>query len=161
MSELYSKDNYSFRNNPENVTRTENYSQVCVFEIPDPVIKDLELDTNDSEDIKSLLEAIVLDDLGTRFKYLEIFNNKPIWCRGNHRQDHNGSYILFAIHKDDMEKFAQARFKYNLSWLEDRTSLNNNYYDRNYYPERVLSYRTWCGDISPEMVDKVKARYTE
>lgn len=159
--EIETKDIYSFRNHPENQERSKDYSQVCVFEIVNPTIKELELDVYDKEDVEDILNAIVMDELKTRFKFLEVFSESPIWCSGGHKQDHKGSYILFAIHNDDIEYFAQARFKYNLSWLEDRTSKNNDYYSRNYYPERVLAYRTWCGDISDEMVEKVKERYSK
>lgn len=157
--EISTSDVYTFRNHPENVKRTKDYSQVCVFEVPNNIIDELELDVNDIEDVTSLLDQIVTQELKARFKYLEAFNDKPTWCRGGHLQDFNSSYILFAIHKDDMDYFAQHRFDYNLSWLEDRTSKNNQYYDRKYYPERVLAYRTWCGDVSDEMVQKVRERH--
>ncbi len=160
MSSNELKDDYSFRNVFGNIVRTEDFSQVCVFEIP------TQLEYVSDEEFQEFIEEIVGIDLDTRFQFLEVFRNIPntnvcSCCQDKAKDDSTHSHIhpniLFAIHNDDMKAFATKKHKLQLPirWLEDNTSLNNGYYQKNFYPERVLGYRTWCGDVKPEMVQSI------
>lgn len=86
-------------------------------------------------------EKFILDELGTRVEYLEEVvtypdmddNGQPVEGTGG-RND-----LFFAVHKEDIAKFAVPRLAYGMRWIED--VYGNGHGDL--YPLRISHYRTW------------------
>lgn len=114
----------------ENVKLQEGFSQVCVW-------RDVVLGGDTVENFVAWFMAT----FNTRIQFLEEIKTnpdvdelgKPIPGTGG-RND-----IFFAVHNDDIGKFAVPRLSYGISWIED-LYLNGYAY---LYPERVANYRTW------------------
>lgn len=113
----------------ENVERNEGYSQVCVW--PGTTLGDAQ----EQEFVKFFQE-----ELGTRIQFLEVVLTFPdvkdcVVVEGTGGR----SDIFFAVHNEDIGKFAVPRLQYGMRWIED-VYLNGNGV---LYPERIASYRTW------------------
>ena len=120
----------------ENVIRKEEFTQVCIFTgliVEDP----------------KEFEEQVLQRFGTRIQYLETITTKPDLddpLTGG-RLD-----VFFAVHKDDILKFAIPRLELGIRWIEDSLSELNNYSKNPIYPSRVFEYKTWNADSTEEDV---------
>jgi len=115
----------------ENVQRKENYHQVCVVHglvVEDSEIKEFE------EKIEEVLHARI-QFLETIVTGPDLENEKPVKDTGG-RHD-----VFFAVHKDDVVKFAVPRMKFGIRWIEDVLAEWN--YSSPIYPKRVFDYCTW------------------
>lgn len=108
----------------ENVERKDSFRQVAVWE-----------GTIVGSDEIANFEKFILDELGTRVQYLEeikTFPDEGVPGTGG-RND-----VFFAVHDEDVGKFAIPRFQYHMRWIEDVLSYHN--YCSLIYPERVKGY---------------------
>lgn len=105
-----------------NVKRPAEFNQVCVW--PATLV---------GKDAKGF-EAFILRELHTRVKFLEeIVTTEGCGGEGG-RHD-----VFFAVHNDDIGKFAVPRLFYGMRWVED--CIGNGWGE--IWPERVKEYRTW------------------
>jgi hypothetical protein len=120
--------------NKENVERKPGFSQVCVW-----------MGVTEVEDRVEEFEKFFLYTFsGTRIQYLEtILTNPDRTPFGSIVEETGGrSDVFFAVHSEDIAKFAVPRLQYGIRWIED-VYLNGGGY---LYPERVAEYRTWGTD---------------
>lgn len=86
-------------------------------------------------------EKFILEELGTRAKYLKDVLTKP--DLGEHGSPIPGTGsrcdALFAVHEDDVKKFALPRFKYGMRWLDDVFGNGNGHL----YPAWVAELLSW------------------
>jgi len=112
-----------------NPKRDAMFSQVCVW--PGTIVGVGEVD-----DFILWMD----EEFGTRVEYLEEIKTYP--DQDNVGNDIEGTGdrndLFFAVHQDDINKFAIPRLSVGISWVEDM--LNNN---PHLYPERVSEYRSW------------------
>lgn len=121
--------------NPINVIKKKNFNQVVVWEGTTVLSPGIE----DSIRIKEFINFIKTEFKGVRAQYLEEIKTFPDKKNGKLIEGTGGrSDLLFAVHKDDIEKFAVARLAYGMRWIED-VYLNG----ADYYPERIAEYKTW------------------
>ena len=112
----------------ENVVKKENFNQVCVWS-----------NTIVSEGDISQFEKWLQFGFGIRGQFLEDYRTLPDREDGLIVEGTGGRPdILFAIHDEDVSKFALPRLKYGIRWIED--ALDN---DPEIYEERISKYRTW------------------
>jgi len=112
---------------PRTVPRKEHYSQVCVW-------PDTYLDNDDeSQDIRvQLFEDHMDHAFDIRVQFLEEFMTSD---------DPPRFALIFAVHHDDLAKFALPRLSCGIRWVEDATdTLNRGGFN---YPERIREYRSW------------------
>lgn len=88
-------------------------------------------------------EKYIEDEFGIRIQFLEIILTNPdLDESGRAVKDSGGrSDIFFAVHKDDVGKFAVPRLVVGIRWVEDALAPVNN--GRHLYPSRVGDYRNW------------------
>lgn len=82
-------------------------------------------------------------ELGARVQYLEEIYIEPGQAYEPRPADKEKyrCELFFAVHDDDVVKFAIPRLSYGISWVEDVLSeINGAAY---MYPERVKQYKTW------------------
>ena len=117
-----------------NITRNPKFTQVCVW--PGTVVG--------QDDIENFVEFI-WDEFGVRVQYLEEIKTNPDTDQGVEVEGTGGrNDVFFAVHDDDVGKFAVARLIVGIRWLEDVLSpINNN---RDLYPSRVSDYTCWVGE---------------
>lgn len=120
----------------ENVERKENYNQVCIW--PACIVTE----TQDLTEIKKF-EEFMLENFKTRVQYLEEIKTFPdIDSSGNPVPDTgNRNDLLFAVHDQDIPKFAIPRLSVGIRWIEDALASCNN--SQHLYPERVWKYKGW------------------
>jgi len=111
--------------NKTNVERKENFIQVVVW-------PGTELGNETSEGF----EAWILETFNVRAQYLEeiLTNPDPDNPDTGGRND-----LFFAIHNEDIPKFALPKLRIGARWLED-IYLNGGGY---LYPNRVAKYKCW------------------
>lgn len=111
-----------------NVERKDGHSQVCVW--PGCVVG--------ADDVDNFV-AWIKDEFGVRVQYLEEVETLPNDDGPGGRND-----LFFAVHEDDVGKFAVKRLAYGIRWIEDVMSeVNNGDKPCELYPERIGEYRTW------------------
>jgi len=122
-----------------NTKLKEGFSQVCVW--PACVV------VNDNRVISSQekideFEEFMFDQFKVRIQYLEEIKTEPdqdgeksIEGTGN-RND-----LLFAVHNEDIGKFAVPRLMVGIRWIEDVLAIDN--YRSPIYPKRIFKYVTW------------------
>lgn len=101
----------------QNVERKEGFVQVVVWH-----------GTILEESEHSEFEEWVMSTFGVRAQFLE-----SVTTTGG-RVD-----VLFAIHSNDIAKFAVPRFTYGMRWLEDVYGNGTG----GEYPERIAGYMCW------------------
>lgn len=102
-----------------NVQLKEGFLQVCVW--PATVVG--------AEQVQAF-EEFMQTELKARVQYLEeIVTSKK-------RSD-----VFFAVHTEDIPKFALARLAYGMRWLEDVYGNGHG----NLYPQRCADYMCWDG----------------
>lgn len=112
-----------------NIKRKAGFEQVCVW--PGTLV---------GTDKTAEFEAFLLENLGTRVQYLEEVATAPDYENGSPVADTGGrNDVFFAVHNDDIMKFAVPRFQYGMRWLEDVYGNGGG----DLYPERVAQYQTW------------------
>ena len=85
-------------------------------------------------------ENFILEELGTRCKYLEEILTAPDMKNGYPVEDTGGrNDLFFSVHKDDIAKFAVPRLAYGMRWIEDVYGNGGG----DLYPERISEYRSW------------------
>lgn len=85
-------------------TRTREFSQVCVWE---------STLVGEGKKVDEFVEFIA-EEFGTRAVYLEEVVTGPGDAGEGGRND-----VFFAIHNDDVAKFAVPRMAYGIRWIED------------------------------------------
>lgn len=112
-----------------NVERKEGFVQVCVW--PGVVL---------NGKTPADFEAFILKELGTRVQYLEEIKTKPDTDEYGVAVPGTGDRndIFFAVHNDDVMKFAVPRLAYGIRWLEDAIAKING--GNRLYPARVKKY---------------------
>jgi len=115
----------------ENIKRKKDFVQVCVWTAcvvgVDKVDEFVELMSN---------------HFGVRVQYLEEIKTGPDTVDGTIvPETGNRNDLFFAVHKDDINKFAIKRMEVGIRWIEDVLSINN--YRCAIYPERVHDYKSW------------------
>ena len=116
-----------------NVQRNEMYDQVCVW--PGTIVAE-----NEVESFVNFFK-----ELGYRIQYLETIvtgpdtdeDGVPVACTGG-RTD-----IFFAVHKEDVMRFAIPRLRMGIRWIEDVLDNEARTSACSIYPYRVKEYRTW------------------
>lgn len=112
----------------KNVNLEANYKQVCVW--PGTVTEG-----RIPEFIK-----FMNDTFGIRIQYLEEIETNPDVENGVIVEETGGrNDIIFAVHNDDIVKFAVPRLAYGIRWIDDMYLNNNGYL----YPTRVKNYCSW------------------
>lgn len=118
-------------NRNENIERKEKFSQVCVWPatiVGEEKIEDFEKFMKEQFDVKvQYLEEIKTSP--------DMDNDKQIEGTGN-RND-----LLFAVHDEDVGKFAIPRLQAGIRWIED--VLDDHNYRQKIYPSRIFKYKTW------------------
>jgi len=113
----------------ENVQRTEDYKQVCVW--PGVLINN---DVNGFTDFMKQhcnVRVVYLEEIKTA---PDMHNGCPVAGTGG-RND-----VLFAVHNDDVGYFAIPRLTMGVRWVED---VLDNEEDHSIYPAHIKEYRTW------------------
>jgi len=116
-----------------NVQLKNDFKQVCVW--PGTLV---------GSDQIAEFEKFVLEDLGTRVQYLEEVCTFPDFDeRTGQLVEGTGGRndLFFAVHQEDLGKFAVPRFRYGMRWLED---LYGNGHGK-LYPARIVEYMCWDG----------------
>lgn len=123
----------------KNVKRKENFSQVCVW--PATLV----------EGKIAAFEEFFLKEFGTRVQYLEEIKTLPDMEDGRPEIDSGDrNDVFFAVHKDDIGKFAGPRFKIGVRWIEDVLGNEDTRGNGSIYPQRVREYRTWNYGLGTE-----------
>ena len=87
-----------------------------------------------------MLEQFFLEEMGVRVQYLEEVYTAPDMENGFPVEGTGGRCdCLFAVHGDDVAKFAIPRLQMGIRWLEDVYGNGGG----SLYPERVAEYQCW------------------
>jgi len=112
-----------------NIQLKEGFRQVCVW--PGSVV---------GEENIAEFETQLFEQLGTRVQYLEEVLTAPDYKNGFPVEDTGGrSDLFFAVHEEDIMKFAVPRLNYGIRWIED--VYGNGHGDL--YPARIAEYKCW------------------
>lgn len=116
----------------KNVERKDGFSQVCIWR--GTTVKEEEIPE---------FEKFFMDEFGVRVQYLETIDTLPDTCDCGITQPDTGGRndVFFAVHKEDIPKFAVKRLAHGISWIEDALCPAN--YSSKIYPSRVFEYKTW------------------
>jgi hypothetical protein len=115
----------------ENVKRNKNYTQVCVWEACVVGV----------DKAKEFIE-FMKDNFGVRVQYLEEIKTLPDTRNGvNIPETGDRNDLFFAVHCDDIGKFAIPRLTVGIRWIEDVLASDN--YTSVLYPSRVFEYKCW------------------
>ena len=113
-----------------NVTLNEGFTQVCVW--PGTVV----LNCDDAEHTTKDFEDWIMKEFKSRAQYLEEIKTGPT---PGEEGTGNRNDLFFAVHTEDLGKFAVPRLKYGIRWIEDVYGNDGGYL----YPERVAKYQSW------------------
>ena len=112
-----------------NIKLNPGFEQVCVW--PGTLV---------GEDKIAEFEAFLLEKFGARVQYLEEVTTAPDLKNGFPVEGTGGrNDVLFAIHNEDIGKFAIPRMQFGVRWVEDVYGNGGGAL----YPERVAEYQTW------------------
>jgi len=118
------------RNHIGNVVLNEGFKQVCVW--PATIVGESQI---------KAFEQFILDELGARVQYLEEVLTAP--DKGKYDREIAGTGgrndVIFAVHTEDVGKFAIPRLSLGIRWIEDVYGNGGGYL----YEPRVASYKTW------------------
>lgn len=109
-----------------NIIRRTDFSQVCVW--PGTKLDDTG---------PAGFEAYMFKEFGVRVQYLENITTSSGGIPG----EGGRSDLFFAVHKDDISRFAVPRLEADIRWIEDVLATGN--YIISIYPKRVFGYKTW------------------
>ena len=126
----------------KNVTLAAGFTQVCVW--PGTTLKDNQ---------QGELVEFFKDNMGTRIQFLEVvFTNPDVNKYGDPIKNTGGrSDIIFAVHDDDITKFAVPRLQMGIRWIEDMYGNGHG----QLYPKRIVRYLSWTG-YQEEYTEKMK-----
>lgn len=111
--------------------KKENFDQVCVW------AGTIVGGKKEQKDFVSFMK----NKFGVRVQYLEEIKTGPDFKNGHPVEETGGrNDLFFAVHTDDVVKFAIPRLSFGIRWVED---VLNNECGISIYPERVTNYRTW------------------
>lgn len=112
----------------------EGFEQVCVW--PNTIVE------TDERSIKEF-EMGFGAATGCRVQFLERILTNPDTDDSGNIIMHTGKRvdIFFAIHKDDVMKFAIGRLRLGIKWIEDVLAICN--YHSHIYPDYVYNYVAW------------------
>lgn len=118
------------RNFLGNVVLNEGFKQVCVW--PATLVGESKIQE---------FEQFFLEELGTRVQYLEEILTLPDTSNsGTPIPDTGGRCdVFFAVHSDDIGKFAVPRLSFGIRWIEDVYGNGQG----GLYDKRVASYKSW------------------
>ena len=113
----------------ENVKLNPGFTQVCVWPA-----------TELGDNTPAKFEQFIKDTFGVRAQYLENIKTNPdikksVAVPGTGGRDD----LFFAIHNEDLGKFAIPRLQYGIRWIEDVYGNGRGYI----YPKRVKQYKSW------------------
>lgn len=113
----------------KNVEKLEGYDQVCVW--PGTYLEEKDVEK---------FESFFKDAFQTRVQFLEQIETFPSTDdNGNDIEGTGGrTDIFFAVHNDDVLKFAVKRLELGIRWIEDVLDPSN--YQSKIYPDRVYNY---------------------
>lgn len=117
-------------NQVENTIVHKDYTQVCIW--PGTTLGE----DNDTQAFVDYMK----NDLSTRVQFLECIMTEPD-KRDRSPDAGNRSDLFFAVHKEDVEKFAVPRLSMGIRWIEDVLAKCN--YREPIYPSRVYEYKSW------------------
>ena len=115
----------------ENIQKKEHFNQVCIW--PGTIVGNDKIED---------FEQFMKNEHNVRIQYLEEIKTYPDKNNGQiveNTGDRND--VFFAIHDEDVGKFAVPRLSFGIRWIEDVLSKNN--YKSEIYPKRVYEYKTW------------------
>lgn len=120
-----------------NVKCKEGFTQVCVWQ--NTLVRSIKGSNKEPAEFENWMK----EQFGVRVQYLEEIETKPdIDSTGNIINGTGGRIdTFFAIHQDDIMKFAILRLQVGIRWIEDVLAPVN--YTSPIYPERVFKYQTW------------------
>lgn len=114
-----------------NVIKRIGFNQVCVW--PACILGD-----KTGEDFEQFMEK----EFGTHIQFLEEIETSPDIQDGKIVMETGGRHdLFFAVHDNDIAKFAIPRLQIGIRWIED--VLANGNYTSPIYPKRVFEYCTW------------------
>ena len=115
-----------------NTELQKEFEQVCVW--PGTVVGKEKI-----EDFERFIEDI----FKTRIQYLEEISTFPDTDSTGKVDSETGGRndVFFAIHNEDVGKFAVPRLQYGIRWIEDVLAEGN--YTSKIYPTRVFDYCCW------------------
>ena len=115
----------------ENVALNPGFKQVCVW--PGCIVKPDEI---------SQVEELFLNEFDVRIQYLETVVTKPDIGEFGYLVEGTGGRhdILFAVHDEDVSKFAVSRLLVGIRWIDDVYGSEGS----NIYPRRVAGYKSWA-----------------
>lgn len=113
----------------------EDFKQVCVW--PACIV-------GETEEKQKEFESFMNEHFNVRVQYLEEIKTKPDINHSNGtpvKGTGGRNDLFFAVHNDDVGKFAIPRLQVGIRWVEDVLSSCN--YNQPIYPERVFKYKCW------------------
>lgn len=121
---------------------SQNYTQVCVWQ--SCIVAKGE---------EKQFEEFMKNKFQVRVNFLEVVFTAPDMKDGHPVEETGGrSDVLFAIHSDDISKFAVKRFMFQdpIRWIEDVFGNGHG----NLYPARIKNYCTWNEGAIKEAEEK-------
>lgn len=114
-----------------NIQLNPGFSQVCVW--PGTVLGKVTIDE---------FITFFKDEMDVRVQYLEEVLTAPDIKNGRAVSDTGGrNDLFFAVHNDDVIKFAVPRLEMGIRWIEDVYGNGGGHL----YPDRIAHYMTWDG----------------
>lgn len=112
-----------------------DYQQVCIW--PGTlVVETAEMQNMTIEERIASFETFMKEEFGVRVKYLEEVKTNPELKDGVPVPNTGGrNDLFFAVHNEDIGKFAVPRLRAGIRWYEDVVSYNGHSY---LYPQEVL-----------------------
>jgi len=116
-----------------NIERQEVFGQVCVWQGTD--LKE--------EDVHMFVDYFMKN--GWRVQFLETIVTVPDRDNLDYEIAGTGGRrdVFFAIHNDDIVKFAIPRLQMGIRWIEDVLDNEADNTEHSIYPARVKEYRSW------------------
>jgi|APSaa5957512576_1039674.scaffolds.fasta_scaffold04498_8 hypothetical protein len=118
-----------------NIIKVEGFSQVCVW-------RGTEMGDQSPKNFEDFIE----NQFGVRAQFLECVITAPGQGGEGGRSD-----LMFAIHEEDISKFAVPRLSWGISWIEDVYANGGGAL----YPDRIAEYKSWSTDSIKDMDDHV------
>ncbi len=120
-----------------NIELKEDFKQVCVW--PNcKVSEGLKLSQKERDEF----EELILEKMGVRTQLLEQIVTLPDMKDGRAVLDTGGRCdTIFAVHSEDVGKFAIPRLRMQIRWIEDVLAKCN--YNSRIYPDRLFEYCSW------------------